>query len=74
MKVFRVDYTVPEQDPDRVMSIFTKAENMTLAKHKISNLPYCGWVIKKIEQDTEKNYEKWMNWEYEPNYPEKKAK
>ena len=71
-KIFRVDYTVPEVDDKRLLHIFMQADNLTLAKHIVNNMPYFGWQVKKIEQDTEANYEKWVNWKYEPNYPEKK--
>ena len=66
-KVYRIDYTVPNIGDNRIFSIFTKAENLTLAKHQVSKMEYTGWNILKIEQDTDANYWKWLVWEYEPN-------
>ena len=58
MKMYRVDYTT-STEPDKVRCVFIKAESMVLAKHKVANMPYCDWIVKKIEVDTEKNYEAW---------------
>lgn len=58
MKTYRIDYTTGTE-PDKVRCIFVKAESMALAKHKVANMPYCDWIVKKIEADTEKNYEAW---------------
>lgn len=58
MKVYRVEYTTGTE-PDKVRCIFIKAENTALAKHKVANMSYCDWIVKKIEADTEKNYEAW---------------
>lgn len=58
MKTYRVDYTTGTE-PDKVRCVFIKAESMVLAKHKVANMPYRDWIVKKIEADTEKNYEAW---------------
>ena len=52
MKTYRVDYTTGTE-PDKVRCVFIKAESMVLAKHKVANMPYCDWIVKKIEADTE---------------------
>lgn len=59
-KPFRIDYTVPENSGDQILTIFIRAANLTFAKHNADKLPYSKWKIQSIKKDTEENYEKWL--------------
>ena len=58
-KVYRIDYKVPEVTDEKISSIFTKADSLGIARKKTEQMPF-WWVVVRIEQDTEENYEKWL--------------